>query len=222
MRFLLILFLLLSTITSAFAADEAERLVSDSYFAAKDLLNPKKFDKTPSWLKNSKAVIIIPSLYKGGLIVGGSGGSGIIMAKAADGSWSYPAFVDIGGGSIGLQIGASVSEAMIFIQSSESLARILDGHFRFGADAGIAVATIGAGLSGSTDVSSKTDFIVMAKSSGLYAGLSLEGSTIRNRSDLVGQFYGHPDPVHEVIMNNKNSNPKADELRQFLTSITRK
>ena len=167
--------------------DTSERLVSDAYFTAKTLLSGKEFEKAPHWLKNSKAVIIVPSFYKGGLIVGGSGGSGVLLGRLEDGSWSYPGFVDIAGGSLGLQIGASVSETMIFVQSKEQLSQVLDGHFRFGGDAGIAVATLGANISGGTDVSSKTDFVVIAKSSGLYAGLSLDGSSIRNRSDLARQ-----------------------------------
>ncbi|MFM7630931.1 MAG: lipid-binding SYLF domain-containing protein, partial [Alphaproteobacteria bacterium] len=159
MRWILTLLIMVMTVTSAQAGpDTSDRLVSDAYFTAKNLLRGKDFEKAPQWLKESKAVIIVPSFYKGGLIVGGSGGTGVSLGRLEDGSWSYPGFVDIAGGSLGLQIGVSVSETMIFVQSKEQLSQVLEGHFRFGGDAGIAVATVGANLSGGTDVSSKTDF----------------------------------------------------------------
>jgi lipid-binding SYLF domain-containing protein len=215
-----IIMIVMGTPAAHAGPDTSDRLVSDAYFVAKNLLKGKDFEKSPQWLKDSKAVIIIPSLYKGGFILGGSGGSGVILGRLEDGSWSYPGFVDIGGGSLGLQIGLSVSEAMIFVQSKEQLSELLDGHFRFGGDAGIAVATVGAGLSGSTAVSSKTDFIVIAKSSGLYAGLSLEGSSIRTRSDLAHQFYGQPTSLQDIVITGSANNPRAEDLRSFLQSVS--
>lgn len=221
MRWIITLLMVVMTAISAQAGpDTADRLVSDAYFTAKHLLRGKDFEKAPKWLKESKAVIIIPSFYKGGLIVGGSGGSGVILGRLEDGSWSYPGFVDIAGGSLGLQIGVSVSETMIFVQSKEHLSQVLEGHFRFGGDAGIAVATVGANLSGGTDVSSKTDFIVIAKSAGLYAGLSLEGASVRARSDLARQFYGQSVSLQDIVMTGSVSHARAEDLRTVLQEVS--
>ncbi len=217
MRWIITLMMIVMGTSSAQAGpDTSDRLVSDAYFAAKTILNSKDFKKAPQWLKDSKAVIIIPSFYKGGFIVGGSGGTGVILGRLDDGSWSYPGFVDIGGGSLGLQIGVSVSETMIFVQSKEQLSQVLEGHFRFGGDAGIAVATLGANISGGTDVSSKTDFVVLAKSSGLYAGVSLDGSSIRIRPDLARQFYGQSVSLQDIVMTGSVSNARAEDLRTVL------
>ncbi|MFM7630822.1 MAG: lipid-binding SYLF domain-containing protein, partial [Alphaproteobacteria bacterium] len=100
--------------------------------------------------------------------------------------------------------------------SKEQLSQVLEGHFRFGGDAGIAVATVGANLSRGTDVSSKTDFIVIAKSAGLYAGLSLEGASIRARSDLARQFYGQPLSLQDIVITGSASQARAEDLRTVL------
>ena len=105
---------------------------------------------------------------------------------------------------------------MIFVQSKEQLSQVLEGHFRFGGDAGIAVATVGANINGGTDVSSKTDFVVLAKSSGLYAGVSLDGSSIRTRPDLARQFYGQSASLQDIVMTGSVSNARAEDLRTVL------
>ena len=109
-----------------------------------------RHDDPRKLLQRARAVMICPRVFKAGFFFGGEGGACVLLARAGNGTWSYPAFYGMGSGSFGLQIGIQDAQFIMMIMTEKGLRAILDSQFKFGADASLAIATIGAGIQGST------------------------------------------------------------------------
>ena len=154
------------------AQTEEQTLVDRSTLAIQDMLaDPPEFDAR-NLLRKSKGVMICPRVFKAGFIFGAQGGGCIMVGRLAT-SWTGPAFYGMGSGSFGLQAGIQDSEILFIILTDRGLRALLDSQFKIGADAGVAIATIGAGVSGSTTAAFGADIVAFARSRGLYAGMSL-------------------------------------------------
>ncbi len=188
--------------------DQAERTVehmrSDPAFGpARDMLN------------RSRAVLIIPSLVKGGFIFGAEGGNGVLMRRTGT-NWSEPAFYSLGSASFGLQAGLEKAEIAMMIMSDKALRAIEDGDLKLGAGAGITVVTLSGGAEAATAANLSGDIIVWTSATGLYGGLTLNGSVIQPRAEWNEKFYGKPTSVGEILAG-KAHNPEANELRAQLS-----
>ncbi len=149
---------------AAAASTEAERLVDESRISIERMLADPEFFKLRDIIGKARGVLIVPALYKGGFIVGVEGGSGIMMVRGADGTWSAPAFYTLAAGSIGFQIGGQVSEVVFTLMNDGAVRALLNDEFKFGADVGIAVGTLGAGLEASTTSNLDQDIYAFSKS----------------------------------------------------------
>jgi lipid-binding SYLF domain-containing protein len=168
-------------------------------------------------LQHSHAVLIVPDLYKGGFILGGQYGNGVLLAHQTDGSWGSPAFFTIEGGSLGLQIGLESSSIVFIINTDKALHAILANQFKFGADAGITFVVVGAGIGASTTSNMGADIVAYSYSGiGLYGGLSLEGTALSPRESWDASFYGQNVSSRAIILDNAVNNPHADRLREIL------
>jgi lipid-binding SYLF domain-containing protein len=202
---------------SAARADaKRQALVDDSLEAARKVLNDKEYPDAVRLMGKSKAVLIIPQLVQGGFIFGAAGGRGAMMVRSNPGSWSYPAFYTMGSGSIGLQIGGKVSEIVFIILTEKGLNAILDSKFKFGAEAGVTVVAVGVGVEGATTAAAGADIVAYARSSGLFAGASLEGSYLDPDNDWNALYYGPGASARAIALDRRFSNPGAERLRQFL------
>jgi lipid-binding SYLF domain-containing protein len=166
----------------AHAQTEQQTLVDRSTLTLQDLLGPKDANDQRALLRRAKGVIICPQVFKAGFILGGQGGSCVMSGHAANG-WTAPAFYGLGSGSIGLQIGIQDAQIVFIILTEKGLQALLDSQFKFGADASIAVATVGVGIQGSTTAALQADVVAFSLTRGLYAGLTLDGSHIGIKSD---------------------------------------
>jgi lipid-binding SYLF domain-containing protein len=202
--------------TAALADAKRQALVDDSLDAARKVLNDKEFPDAVRLMGKSKAVLIVPQLVQGGFIFGAAGGRGALLVRSNPGSWSYPAFYTMGSGSIGFQIGGKVSEIVFIILTDKGLQAILDTKFKFGAEAGITIVAIGAGVEGATTTAGGADIVAYARSSGLFAGASLEGSYIDPDNDWNSLYYGRGANPRTVALERRFTNPGAEKLRQFL------
>ncbi|MFQ5467013.1 MAG: lipid-binding SYLF domain-containing protein, partial [Kiloniellaceae bacterium] len=117
------------------AATSGEELVEESRFTLERLRAEKNMVEFQNFLERAKGVLIIPELVKGGLIFGAEGGSGVLLVRGADGSWSSPAFYTLAAGSFGLQIGAQVSEVVFTLMSEGAISAFMNDEFKLGADA---------------------------------------------------------------------------------------
>ena len=143
----------------------------------------------PGVLHGAYAVAIFPEFVKVGLFGGVKHGRGVLSTRLASGDWSKPAFVRITSGSLGLQFGVSMSQLLIVFKDPKAVEAIPGGQFAIGADAGYAAGELGGSASASTDNKLENRIVAMARSKGLFAGVSLEGGVLRIEKDSNVKFY---------------------------------
>src|ERR1700754_1089518 len=158
------------------AQGDEQTLVDRATLAVQEMVNSSMSEDPRKMLGRARAAMICPRVFKAGFILGGEGGACVLLARAGNGTWSYPAFYGMGSGSVGFQIGIQDSQFVMMIMTEKGLRAILDSQFKFGADASLAIATIGAGIEGSTTGALGADIVAFSQTRGLYGGVSLEGS----------------------------------------------
>ena len=173
-------------------------------------------DPTMEWFRNNvgraRGVFIVPQMLRGGFIIGGSGGRGVLLAQdPATAEWSGPAFYSIGSVSLGLQIGADASEIILLIMTDRGLNAMLSTDYKLGADVAVAAGPIGASAKAQT-----ADILAFGRSQGIYGGLSIEGAAISPLDDWNRQYYGEPVQIFDILVTRKWTNRHADPLRQLL------
>ncbi|MBL27566.1 MAG: hypothetical protein CMM50_08475 [Rhodospirillaceae bacterium] len=206
---------------TASAGPEQDKLVADATTMTSAMLADPQWSDFHRYLDEAEAVVLIPDFLKAGFIVGGAGGRCIIVVRQPDGNWSDPSFCVMGGASIGLQIGAEKSEIMLFVRTDEALNALMKNKVQLGGDAGLAIGTIGAGVSGATTTNMDADIVAFSRSIGLFGGVSLDGSVIETADKWNQEYYGEPVTAHEILMENKVSSPHADALREALSRATK-
>jgi lipid-binding SYLF domain-containing protein len=199
----------------AHAQTDQQALVDRATLTVQDMFGPGSGSDPRKRLQQAKAVLVCPRIFKAGFILGGQGGDCVLTARG-QGGWSSPAFYNIGSGSIGLQFGVQDSELVFLVLTDHGLQALLDNQFKIGADASIAVATIGAGLEGDTTAALRADIVAFARNRGLFAGISLQGSLIGAKSDWSQTYYGQPLAAQQIAMQGAGSNPGAAPLREML------
>jgi len=202
--------------TPAFADAKRQSLVDQSLSSARKVLSGKDYPDALKLMPKARGVLIVPELVQGGFILGAAGGRGVMLSKSGPGNWSYPAFYGMGSGSLGLQVGAKVSEIVFIILTEKGMQAILDHKFKFGAEAGVTMVAVGAGIEGGSTAALGTDIVAFASSNGLFAGASLEGSYIDADNDWNALYYGSGATGRQIVMDGRFSNPGAEPLRQFL------
>ncbi len=182
-----------------------------------DLHHDKAFGNAVQLLRQAKAVFIVPKLIKGGFIIGGEGGNGVLIVRNR-GGWSNPGFYAIGAGSFGLQAGLEQSELIMLIMTQKGLEGVLRDQFKIGAQAGISVVTLGSGVEGAIGGASLPDVVVWSSSTGLYGGLTVDGSVIRAEPRKDAEFYGRPVTARDVLYGAMESG-RAAPLRHAMNEI---
>lgn len=210
-----------SMLVPALAETEQEELVEKTRFTVEKLAAHSEFGtNVQSYLRKAKAIVVIPVLLKGGFFLGGEGGSGVLLTRAASGKWSYPSFVTMGGGSIGLQIGAQTSELLLIILTDRGLASVLNQKVKIGGEINAAIGPIGGGMEAATAGSLGADIISYSVAKGVFIGGSVEGGLIAQRDDWNSGYY-KDDTVtpRGIVIEGRFGNPHADPLRESLSLI---
>ncbi len=134
----------------------------------------------PALLADAQGVAIIPRVIKAGFIFGGRGGHGVVMARDKNGAWSDPAFVNIGGASVGLQAGVEATDVVLVFRTRKSVERLLEGKQKItlGVDAAVAAGPVGRQAAAATDGRLEAEIVSYSRSRGLFAGVSLDGAAI--------------------------------------------
>ncbi len=218
------IFLMVTAIAAAapaMAATEQEELVEKARFTIEKLAAHSEFGaNVQNYLGQAKAVLVIPNLLKGGFILGGEGGSGVLLARAASGEWSYPAFFTMGAGSIGLQFGAQASELLLIVLTDKGLTSILDRQVKVGGEINAAMGPIGGGMEAATAGSLGTDIISYSIAKGVFIGGSIEGAVVAKRDDWNQGYYKDDTATPRgIVLEGRFGNPQADVLRQSLVTI---
>jgi lipid-binding SYLF domain-containing protein len=192
-----------------------QSLVDSCLESARKVLGGKDFPDAAKQMTTAKGVLIIPELVQGGFFLGAAGGRGALMARNGARNWSPPAFYGMGSGSLGLQIGAKVSEIVFIIRTEKGLNAIIDHKFKFGAEAGVTMVVVGIGLEGASTTAGGADIVAFGNSAGLFAGVSLEGSYLDADSDWNALYYGQGATTKAIVLDRRYTNPGAEPIRQY-------
>jgi lipid-binding SYLF domain-containing protein len=149
-------------------------------------------------LDSAKCIAIVPSLLKGGFIVGGDHGKGMATCRTANG-WSAPAPFTVTGGSIGLQIGGQAVDLIMMIMNDRGMQALLSSQFKIGVDASAAAGPVGRHVEGSTDWKMRAEVLTYSRARGLFAGVTLNGNAIRQDNSSTGELYGRLVPFKTIL-----------------------
>jgi lipid-binding SYLF domain-containing protein len=151
-------------------------------------------------LDQAQCVVVIPGLKKAGFIVGGKYGKGFAACRKAGGhGWTAPAAMRIEGGSFGLQIGASETDVILIVKNESGMHKLLEDKFTLGAGAEVTAGPVGRDLSAQTDAQMRAEILSYSRSRGVFAGLTLNGATLRPDKDDNIALYGHDTSNKEIL-----------------------
>ncbi|WP_169566634.1 lipid-binding SYLF domain-containing protein [Sneathiella limimaris] len=208
--------LTLLPIMSAQAANEQQQVVDKAKLtieAMKDMTEMSEFRKL---LAVAKGVVIFPQFLKAGFIVGGAGGTGVLLGRNDQGMWSSPAFYTMGQASVGLQIGAEAKELVLLIMTDKGLDAIIKNQVKLGGDLSAAVGPVGKNVGASSTTNMDVDVFSFAKTAGLFIGASVEGSLLDAKDDWQEAYYGKPVTARNIVILRSVDTPAAQGLKDAL------
>jgi SH3 domain-containing YSC84-like protein 1 len=218
MKKFLLICLFVSLSSWSLAADE-ETKANERAQAAAQVLNEIQAapDKgiPEEVLRSAECVAVVPSMLKGGFIVGAKYGRGLASCRTEKG-WSAPAFFLVTGGSFGFQIGGQAVDLVMLIMNKEGMRHLLSSEFALGADASVAAGPVGRHAEGNTDWKMRAEVLTYSRARGLFAGVSLNGAVIKQDKDSTREFYGRMVPFKTSLIGEIDPPPGANP---FLTSL---
>lgn len=203
--------MVLATTGSADDPAKAKEIVDSAAKVAESVAADPKLD--PSWreiFREAKGFVIYPEILKAGFILGGSGGSGVLVARdEKSGKWTGPAFYTIGAASLGFQAGVAAVEAVVVVRTERALTKLLSSSAKLGADLSVAAGPAGGGVGAG---SITADLVVLARSKGLYGGMSVEGAVVAVRDALNQAYYGKAVTPTDILIRGGAANPHSAQL----------
>ncbi|MCI5144194.1 MAG: hypothetical protein D3923_01405 [Candidatus Electrothrix sp. AR3] len=192
--------------------DDAQTLILKSDAVFRSFMSDSDMTWFHENVRDAYGIFIVPQMLRGGVIIAGSGGSGVLLTRDRDtGSWSYPAFYSMGSVSLGLQIGADASELVLMIMTEQGLNSMLSTEFKIGADISVAAGPVGKNAKTQT-----VDVLAFGRSKGVFGGISLEGAVITPSDQLNHAYYGKIIDPLEILVRRSVSNPQAEPLRNAM------
>ncbi|MFZ0298098.1 MAG: lipid-binding SYLF domain-containing protein [Candidatus Sulfotelmatobacter sp.] len=223
MKKLLLLMVVVCLCRFSVAADDqgTASKASDRVQAAADVLN--EIQEAPDKgipqevLGSAECVAVVPSMLKGGFIVGAKYGRGLASCRTPTG-WSAPAFFVVTGGSFGFQIGGQAVDLVMLIMNKDGMKHLLSSEFALGADASVAAGPVGRHAEGNTDWKMRAEVLTYSRARGLFAGVSLNGAVIKQDKDSTREFYGRMVPFRTSLI---GEIPPPAGASPFLTTLAK-
>jgi lipid-binding SYLF domain-containing protein len=175
-------------------------------------------------LQKAYGIAIIPNVIKGAVGVGGRWGKGIMVVKTDNGTWSPPSFITLGGGSIGFQFGGQSTDFVLVFRTKQSVDGIASGKLTIGADASATAGPVGRNAQLNTDAQLKSEIVSYAMSRGLFAGVSIEGTSLSIDDDANAEFYNRKNIKAKTIFEGQVTDepPLVKDLKKTLVNMSRK
>ena len=198
-------------------AADARAVVEKSRLTIESLARDKNFGAMRAALKQARGVLVFPQIIKGAFFVGGSGGTGVLLARDEKGDWKGPAFYTIGSASIGIAFGGEAAETVIVIGSQKALDGLYSNKFKLGADGSVSAGPVGQGA----NVTFTTDMMSFSRSKGAYAGVSFDGSVLDVRDSLNNAYYKTKATPLDILVRGKPASDHAAGLRAAVAAAAR-
>lgn len=193
---------------TAFGAEKATERLSDSAAVFTEIMQAPDKGIPQDLLAKAECVVIIPGFKKAAFVVGGEYGKGFAECRKSDGmGWGAPAAVKLEGGSVGFQLGGSDTDLVMLVMNRRGMDRLTQDKFTIGADASAAAGPVGRTAAAETDAQMHAEILTWSRSRGLFAGISLNGASIRPDEAWNQEIYGHKISNREILMGNNVQRP---------------
>jgi lipid-binding SYLF domain-containing protein len=204
-------------VPALFAATEADKRLDAAADLLTDMMNASDKGIPQDLLNRSECVVLVPGLKKAAFVVGAKFGRGFAMCRRANGTgWTAPAGIRVEGGSVGFQIGASEQDVLLLIMNESGMKRLMSDKFTVGAEMTAAAGPVGRDATAQTDAVMRAEMLSYSRSRGLFAGISLQGATLRPDSDSNEEMYGKGVGNKEIITGEVKPPATADKLEILL------
>lgn len=208
----------LSLAATAWAATDEIKRVQESALVFEEIMRAPDQEIPASILDRAEAIAVFPAVTKAGFIVGGQWGRGVITVRdVKTRRWSAPAFLTLGGGSFGPQIGATSVDLVLIVMNRRGVEHLLSNEFKIGADASVALGPVGRSAEASTDGALRAEMLSYSRGRGFFAGASLNGSVMKEDRDANTRYYGRALSSEDIVFAHYDDLPEsAKELRDAI------
>lgn len=191
------------TATCAQAASDVQERLATSAMALKEVMDIPDKAIPQDLLNKAECIVIVPDLKKGAFIFGGKYGRGFFSCRKKDGpGWSAPSAIRIEGGSIGFQVGVSEMDVFMLVMNERGVSRLMQSKFTIGGDATAAAGPVGRTTEAQTDARMTAEILTWSRARGLFAGIALNGATLREDEDWNRELYGKPLHSKDIVEGN--------------------
>lgn len=226
MKRYLVLLLSLCVVLPVVAQEKEQQRLTDSYNVLKDILGMPDKGIPRDLLNKSECVIVVPSMKKAAFIVGASYGRGVMLCRSGDnfrGPWSAPALFALEGASFGLQAGGSGTDFVILVMNEKGARSVMSSKVKLGGDASIAAGPVGRTSTAETDVVMNAEMLSWSRAKGVFAGVSLSGSTIRSDDSANKNLYGKELDAKQIIVGKEvKATPEGKKLEALMDKASPK
>lgn len=197
----------------------AEEKLLDSSNALKNMIRDSKITIPQKVLANAQAVAIFPGTIEISMFLGGKTGSGVMVVKRSDGTWSHPFFVKLGGAGFGFQLGVEKKDILMIFQSKDSVQKLMNNKITLGADASVAAGPAGESVGKGSEVDFKSEIYTYTKTQGVFAGVSIDGSVMNHDYDQNIELYGNNVTPDQIVESDGLASSYA--IEDFLKAVQR-
>jgi lipid-binding SYLF domain-containing protein len=191
----------LSTLCIAREVPGSEKRLQEAATVLTEIMDAKDSAIPQDLLDRAQCVVIVPGVKKAAFIIGGKYGKGFFSCRKKNKvGWSAPGAVRIEGGSVGFQIGGSETDVVMIVLNERGAEKLLSTKFTLGADASVAAGPVGRTSAAQTDAAMRAEILTWSRSRGIFAGLALDGATLREDGDTNEEIYGRKIPNKEIVM----------------------
>src|ERR1700741_4582504 len=199
--------------SSLYAANKEQKRLENSGTVMQEVMGAP--DNNPQeLLEKAECVIVFPSVLKGAFVLGGRYGRGAMICRTGEhfrGPWGSPAMYALEGASVGFQLGGEATDLVLLVMNERGASAILESKVKLGGDASVAAGPKGRTASADTDATMRAEILSYSRARGLFAGISLEGSTIRPDNSDNRRVYGRKIPAREIVLSRRVAVPPAAE-----------
>jgi lipid-binding SYLF domain-containing protein len=222
MRVSAVLVLALSTwAPMMIAKEDTDQRLNSAADVLTDMMNASDKGIPQDLINKSQCVVVVPGMKKGAFIIGGKYGKGFVVCRRAGGAgWSAPAAIRVEGGSVGFQIGGSEQDVILLVMNDRGMEKLLKDQFTLGGEGTVAAGPLGRDASAQTDALMRAEMLSYSRSRGVFAGISLQGATLRQDDDADAEMYGKKISNREILNGDVRAPQSAAKLEGMLNKTS--
>jgi len=203
-----------------FAANDAPKRLDAAADVMTEIMSTPDKGIPQDLLEKAECIVIVPGLKKGAFIVGAKYGKGFMVCRKAGAGWSAPGSIRVEGGSVGFQIGGSETDVVLLVMNQGGAKKLLESKFTVGADANAALGPVGRDSSAETDAQMHAEILTYSRSRGIFAGVSLQGATLRPDEDWNKELYGKALSNKDIVLGDTAAPAAAARLLSILNKYS--